>query len=206
MRRVTRGLKCEQAAEKNLLLGLHSSLSARCAGWDRRCGRPETRQSRRDAVAVGIDHHGAPGRRGRLSGTTHLLTEDWQGTFHFTMGRTVAGVADRAGDRVTVETRDAFGRDPHRGRLPSARLTMPFVNPQNGPILVEGARRRATPWPSTSSRWSPAVTTLAERCAMIPEFGARTGTSLTATLNQPLPERACGRWTSTPSSSTGATG
>ena len=43
---------------------------------------------------------------------------------------------------VTVETRDAFGGVIHtEADLPIAKLTMPFVNPQNGPIMVEGAEK-----------------------------------------------------------------
>ncbi|MPY95359.1 MAG: acetamidase, partial [Acidimicrobiia bacterium] len=91
-----------------------------------------------------------------------------------------------AGDRVVVETRDAFGGAIRsEADLPSAVLTMPFVNPQNGPIMVAGAEKGdvlAVHIESMAPRADHGI------CAMIPEFGALTGTSLTATLNEPLPE------------------
>ncbi|MDQ1422972.1 MAG: amidase, partial [Acidimicrobiaceae bacterium] len=49
------------------------------------------------------------GAAGGQVGTTHVLTEERQGTFHFTMGPYSEPVLQiRPGDRVTVETRDAF--------------------------------------------------------------------------------------------------
>ena len=83
------------------------------------------------------------GLTGGQVGTTHALTEERQGTFHFTMGPYSSPVLEiQPGDRVTVETRDAFGGVIHtESDLPSATLTMPFVNPQNGPIMVTGERR-----------------------------------------------------------------
>ncbi len=128
--------------------------------------------------------HGVAG--GRV-GTTHHLTEERQGTFHYTMGPYSQPVMTiRPGDRVVVDTRDAFeGKIQTEADLPSAKLTMPFVNPQNGPILVEGAEKGdalAVYIESMVSRTGQGA------CAMIPEFGALTGTSLTATLNPPLPE------------------
>ena len=46
------------------------------------------------------------------------------------------------GDRVVVETQDAFGGviSSEQGR-PSAKLEMPFVIPQNGLIRVEGGAK-----------------------------------------------------------------
>ena len=65
---------------------------------------------------------------------------------------------------------------------------MPFVNPQNGPIMVEGAEKGDTLAVYIESM-EPRGDNPRGTCAMIPEFGALTGTSVTATLNQPLPER-----------------
>src|SRR4051794_23330428 len=83
------------------------------------------------------------GVAGGKVGATHALTEERQGTFHFTMGPySEPGLEIEAGDRVVVETRDAFGGVIHtESDLPSATLTMPFVNPQNGPIMVTGAEK-----------------------------------------------------------------
>ncbi len=130
------------------------------------------------------------GLAGGQVGTTHALTEERQGTFHFTMGPYSTPVLEiQPGDRVTVETRDAFGGVIHtESDLPSATLTMPFVNPQNGPIMVAGAEKGDALAVHIESM-APRGDNPRGTCAMIPEFGALTGTSLTATLNQPLPER-----------------
>ncbi|NDG39690.1 MAG: acetamidase, partial [Betaproteobacteria bacterium] len=72
---------------------------------------------------------------------THALTELLQGTFHYTIGPyTTPVLSVKPGDRIVVDTRDAFeGKVKTEQDLPSKVLTMPFVNPQNGPIMVEGA-------------------------------------------------------------------
>lgn len=132
----------------------------------------------------------ARGVAGGEPGETHHLTEEAQGAFHFTIGPYSDPVLHiRPGDRVIVDTMDAFGGAVQtEADLPSARLTMPYVNPQNGPIMVEGAEIGDTlavyiesmaPWGDNPQG----------ACAMIPEFGALTGTALTATLNDPLPEK-----------------
>jgi amidase len=130
------------------------------------------------------------GVAGGRVGTTHELTEERQGTFHFTMGPYSTPVLEiEPGDRVTVETRDAFGGVIHtESDLPSATLTMPFVNPQNGPIMVTGAEKGDALAVHIESM-APRGENPRGTCAMIPEFGGLTGTALTATLNQPLPER-----------------
>ncbi len=129
------------------------------------------------------------GVAGGATGETHELTEDRQGTFHYTMGPYSEPVLHiRPGDRVVVHTRDAFeGKIVTEADLPSAKLTMPFVNPQNGPIIVEGARKGDALAVYIESML-PRGENPRGTCAMIPEFGALTGTSLTATLNPPLPE------------------
>jgi acetamidase/formamidase len=81
------------------------------------------------------------GVAGGRVGTTHELTEAKQGTYHFTMGPYSQPVLHvKPGDRIVVETRDAFGGAVKTEQdLPSKVLKMPFVNPQNGPIMIEGA-------------------------------------------------------------------
>src|SRR5574340_278637 len=76
-------------------------------------------------------------------GTTHELTEAKQGKYHYTMGPYSDPVLHvRPGDRVVVETRDAFeGAIKTEQDLPSQKLRMPFLNPQNGPIMIEGAEK-----------------------------------------------------------------
>src|SRR5258708_4253155 len=74
---------------------------------------------------------------------THNLSEQKQGRYHYTMGPYSDPVLHiKPGDRVIVETRDAFeGRIKHETDSPTRLLQMPFLNPQNGPILVEGAEK-----------------------------------------------------------------
>ncbi len=127
--------------------------------------------------------------RGRV-GQTHNLTEAKQGTYHYTIGPYSEPVLRIApGDRVVVETRDAFeGAIRTETDLPSTRLRMPFVNPQNGPILVEGAEKGDALAVYIESML-PRGPNPRGTCCMISEFGALTGTSLTAMLNPPLPEK-----------------
>jgi len=132
------------------------------------------------------------GRRGIAQGrkgAQHLLTEEAQGDYHFVYGPYASPVMRIApGDVVAVETLDAFGGAVKtEADLPSKVLNMPFVNPQNGPIAVEGAQKGdvlAVYIESLLPRGpQPAGTT-----ALIPDFGGLTSTGLTH-LNAPLAER-----------------
>ena len=116
----------------------------------------------------------------------HDLTEAAQGKYHYTIGPYSDPVLTvRPGDRIRVETRDAFeGAIRTEQDKPSARLRMPFVNPQNGPIMIDGAEPGDT--------IAVHIETMLPRgenprgtCCMIPHFGALTGIG---TLNDPLPE------------------
>lgn len=120
---------------------------------------------------------------------THQLTEAKQGKYHYTIGPYADPVLHvRPGDRVVVETRDAFeGAIKTEQDLPSRVLTMPFVNPQNGPILVEGAEKGDVLAVYIESM-APRGPNPRGTCAMIPHFGALSGTAFTALLADPLPE------------------
>ena len=128
----------------------------------------------------------AKGRPGEL----HRLTEARQGKYHYVYGPYVEPVLRiRPGDLVEAETHDAFGGAIKTEQdLPSQVLNLPFVNPQNGPIAVEGAQKGdvlAVHIQSIKPRGpQPAGTT-----ALIPEFGGLVATPNTALLNAPLPER-----------------
>lgn len=85
-------------------------------------------------------------RRGVAKGAvghTHRLTEAEQGEYRYTIGRYADPVLTvRPGDRIAVETVDAFGGViESESDRPSAKLEMPFVNPQNGPVVIEGAAK-----------------------------------------------------------------
>lgn len=128
----------------------------------------------------------ARGKRGR----THLLTKDVQGGYCYVYGpyaRPVLSIVP--GDLVVAETEDAFGGAIKTERdLPSNSITMPFVNPQCGPIAVEGAEKGdalCVHILSIKPRGPQPVGT----SALIPEFGGLVSNSATAMLNPPLPER-----------------
>src|SRR5579883_2026359 len=97
---------------------------------------------------------------------THQLTEARQGRYHYTMGPYSDPVLHiKPGDRVVVETQDAF----------------------EGTIMVEGAEKGDALAVFIESM-VPRGANPRGTCCMIPEFGALTGTYYTATLNDPLPE------------------
>ena len=75
------------------------------------------------------------------AGATHHLTEERQGEYRYVYGPYSPPVLTiRPGDVVIAETLDAFGGAIKTvDDLPSQKLNLPFVNPQNGPIRIEGA-------------------------------------------------------------------
>jgi acetamidase/formamidase len=123
------------------------------------------------------------------SGVTHELNESNQGSYHYTMGPYSDPVLHiKPGDRVIVETSDAFeGKIKSESDKPSELLQMPFLNPQSGPIWVEGAEKGDALAVHIESML-PRGPQPRGTCCMIEEFGALTGTAYTATLNDPLPE------------------
>jgi amidase len=129
------------------------------------------------------------GVAGRKEGTTHHLTEAKQGKYHYTMGPYSDPVLHvEPGDRIIVETRDAFeGAIKTERDKVTEKCTMPFLNPQNGPIMIKGAEKGDAVAVYIESM-VPRGDNPRGTCAMIPEFGGLTGTYYTATLNDPLPE------------------
>ena len=123
-------------------------------------------------------------------GTRHLLSEELQGTYHYVYGPYAKPVLTiKPGDTVEVETLDAFGGSiKSETDIPSEKFSLPFANPQNGPIAVEGAEKGdavAILIHSIVPRGpQPAGTTV-----LVREFGGLVGTAQTALLNDPLPER-----------------
>ena len=126
--------------------------------------------------------------RGQV-GATHQLPESRQGKFHYTIGPYSDPVLEiQPGDRVVIETRDAFeGKVKTEQDLPSKVLTVPFLNPQNGPIMIAGAEKGDVVAVYIESI-KPRGDNPRGTCCLIPRFGALTGTDYTATLNDPLPE------------------
>jgi acetamidase/formamidase len=122
--------------------------------------------------------------------STHSMTEADQGKYHYIYGPYVEPVLRvDPGAEVSVETHDAFeGAIKSESDIPSQILNFPYLNPQNGPIYVNGAEKGdclAVYIKEVRPRGpQPSGTT-----CLIPEFGGLVGTGDTAILNAPLPER-----------------
>lgn len=130
------------------------------------------------------------GVAGGREGARHTITIEDQGRFHYVYGPYVDPVLTVApGAVVTVETHDAFeGKVTSESDKPSEILNFPFLNPQTGPIAVEGAEKGdclAVHIRSIKPRGAQPVGTT----CLIPEFGGLVGTGHTALLNAPLPEK-----------------
>ncbi len=92
------------------------------------------------------------------------------------------------GQRVTIHTEDAFESRIHTpDDLPSKALaTAKFLNPQTGPIYVEGAEpgdTLAVRMEGIEPKREYAVS------CFVPYFGGLTSTPLTRTLQEPIPEK-----------------
>lgn len=122
--------------------------------------------------------------------TTHSITEESQGKYHYVYGHAVEPVLTvDPGAVVSSETHDAFeGAIKHETDKPSEILNFPYLNPQNGPIYVNGAEKGdclAVYIESVVPRGpQPRGTTV-----IMPEFGGLVPTGDTAMLTAPLPER-----------------
>src|SRR5216684_4302860 len=123
-------------------------------------------------------------------GIHHMITEEDQGKYHYVYGPYVKPVLSvDPGAVVSAETHDAFeGAIKHETDSPSKILNFPFLNPQNGPIWINGAEKGDTLAVYIQSIVprgpQPRGTTV-----IMPEFGGLVGTGQTALLNPPLPER-----------------
>jgi hypothetical protein len=122
-------------------------------------------------------------------GAKHAITEAVQGKYHYTYGPFAKPVLTvDPGAVVSCETHDAFeGAIKLATDKPSEKLNFPFLNPQNGPIFVNGAEKGdclAVHIKSIVPRGPQPVGTT----ALLPEFGGLVGTTVTALLNKPLTE------------------
>jgi amidase len=91
-------------------------------------------------------------------------------------------------DRVVIHTNDAFeSRIKSKDDLPSRALaTAKFLNPQTGPIYIEGAEPGDTL--VVQIEGIQPTREFAVSC-LIPHFGGLTSTTFTRTLQDPLPEK-----------------
>ena len=133
------------------------------------------------------------GRKGvakGVAGPRHELTEAKQGDYHYVYGPYAKPVLRIApGDTVVVETKDAFeGKIKSETDSPTQLLHIPFLNPQCGPIAVQGATKGdvlCVYIHSIKPRGPQPIGTT----ALIPSSAVSVGTNNTAVLNRPLPER-----------------
>jgi amidase len=124
------------------------------------------------------------------AGATHDLSEARQGKYFYVYGPYAEPVIRiKPGDIVVAETHDAFeGKIKSESDLPSKILNFPYLNPQNGPVYVEGAEKGDTLAVLIKSIKPRGTQPVGTTC-LIPEFGGLVGTADTAMLNPPLPER-----------------
>src|SRR5262249_56737178 len=93
----------------------------------------------------------------------------------------------RPGEGRRLCAEDAFESSVQSEQdLPTKVLNFPFLNPQTGPIFVEGAEKGDT-LVVEILEIEPTRDFVAS--AFIPYFGGLTATSTTALLHHPLPER-----------------
>jgi len=120
---------------------------------------------------------------------SHHLTEKAQGNYHYTIGPYSEPVLRvKPGDRVSVETLDAFGgKVKNEKTKPSQVLEFPNVNPLNGPIFVEGAEKGDALKIQIKSIKPRGPQPRGTTC-LIPFFGGLSGTQKSPTLQEPLPE------------------
>jgi amidase len=110
-----------------------------------------------------------------------------EGPHQYTMGPYAEPVARaKSGETVAIYTEDAFGGSITSEDDRPSEVLGPYLNPQTGPVYVEGAE----PGDTLAVRIEEIEFTRdwAASC-LVPYFGGLTSTNLTATLQPPLPER-----------------
>lgn len=127
----------------------------------------------------------AKGRAGERYG----ITEASQGKYHYVYGPYATPVLRvDPGAVVSAETHDAMeGQIKSESDKPSEILNFPFLNPQNGPIFVNGAEKGDCLAVYIHDIVPRGPQPIGTTCIM-PEFGGLVGTGDTAILNAPLPE------------------
>lgn len=108
--------------------------------------------------------------------------------YSYVFGRYAEPIATVSpGDVLDIYTEDAFESTVQsEDDLPTKVLNFPFLNPQTGPIYVEGAEKGDT-LAVEIIEIEPTRDFVAS--AFIPYFGGLTATSSTALLHDPLPEQ-----------------
>lgn len=119
----------------------------------------------------------------------HELTESRQGSYKYTIGPYADPVLEvDPGDRITVETKDAFGgRVPDEQTRPSDVIEHPYVNPVNGPIYVRGAKK-GDALAVRVENMLPRGDQPRGTSGLVENFGGLTPTDHAPALSEPLPE------------------
>jgi len=109
------------------------------------------------------------------------------GDYQYTFGPYAEPIARVArGERVVIHTVDAFGDQLTSEEQAPSSILGPYLNPQTGPIYVEGAEPGDTLVVQIEK--IEAARDWAVSC-LVPYFGGLTSTRYTATLQPPLPEK-----------------
>src|SRR5215218_8851803 len=110
-----------------------------------------------------------------------------QGPYHYVFSRYVDPIATvQPGETVAIYTDDAFESQITRLDDKPSQILGAYLNPQTGPIYVEGAE----PGDTLAVRIENIEPTRDFAVSvLIPYFGGLTSTSFTRTLQEPLPER-----------------
>lgn len=109
------------------------------------------------------------------------------GAYRYTFGPYAEPIARVArGETVVIRTIDAFGDLLVSEEQSPSSVLGPYLNPQTGPIFVEGAEPGDTLLVKIEA--IEATRDWAISC-LVPYFGGLTSTALTAGLQPPLPER-----------------
>lgn len=109
------------------------------------------------------------------------------GNFQYTFGPYAEPIARVGrGERVVIHTVDAFGDALTSEEQAPSSVLGPYLNPQTGPIFVEGAEPGDTL--VVKIERIEATRDWAVSC-LVPYFGGLTSTRATATLQDPLPEK-----------------
>lgn len=119
----------------------------------------------------------------------HHLGSELQKKYHYTIGPYAKPVLHvNPGDKVIVETVDAFeGKVVSEDTVLSDILHPPFLNPQNGPIYVNGAEKGDALAIKIHSI-EPIGSQPRGTTCLLSFFGGLTSTDTTVTLQDPLPE------------------
>ena len=124
-----------------------------------------------------------------MSFQKHQLTTKKQGKYFYTIGPYAKpALSIKSGDIVIIETQDAFGgKLKNENTIPSDVEKLPFVNPVNGPIFIEGAKGGDTLKITIESILPRGKQPRGTTCLEL-NFGGLVGTDESPILSPPLTE------------------